>query len=41
MGIDSSNLEELLVMDVMNERQALANRGLPTEEPDVEDSKSK
>lgn len=40
MGIDSSNLEELLVEDVMNERQALADRGYPNQEPSHNDTKT-
>ena len=41
MGIDSANLEELLVQDVMQARDEMAKRGLPNEEPSVDESKSK
>ena len=41
LGIDSSNLEELLVQDVMKERQEAAQRGQQNTEPNPEESKSK
>lgn len=42
MGIDGSNLEEILVQDMIREKKNLSDRGLsPEDATNVKDSKSK
>ena len=42
MGIESTNLEEILVQDMINEKKNLTDRGLsPEDVASVKDSKSK